>query len=634
MSVRRCFLAAVATLGMLAGPVLAQTPTEETSAARGVQSKEELETFLDGLLGGYMQTRHVAGAMVAVVKDGTLYFAKGYGYADFERRKPVDPERTMFRPGSVSKLFTWTAVMQLVEQGKLKLDTDVNTYLDFKIPATFPQPITLRHLMTHTAGFEESLRGLISEDSTSIHPLSEWLPSHLPERVRPPGLFSSYSNFGTAIAGYIVERVSGVPFAEYVERNILEPLGMVHSTSRQPLPAALVPEMSQGYSWTGGHYEAHPYEYLPGLSPAGMMSASATDMARFMIAHLQNGEYEGRRILADSTAQQMHARAFGHDPRLPGFALGFYEQSSHGLRIFGHGGDSQWFHTNLALVPSQNLGVYISFNTNTGGALTEPFLDAFFDHYYPAPLPPITAPRKSPQELAPFAGIYRSNRRVYTSYFKAFSLAEVSTVVVNDDSTLTLTDGDPVRLVPVGPLLFRSEVSNLLVAFKQDASGRITHAFNSGDPTAALEKQASVDAPSLHFAILGGSIVIFALIVLAALRRLVTRTPAPPETSARLGRRFLVGAALAYLVFAVSAMMIASNFLALLLGAPETKVILTLALPVLGALLTLGALIAVIVQWQRGAGTAGSRLRILGGVLVSVAFLWSLNHWNLFGWKL
>ena len=114
-----------------------------------------MEAFLDKLLGREMEKHHIAGAAVSVVKDGKLFFAKGYGYADLENGIPVDPEQTIFRIGSVAKLFTWTAVMQLVEQGKLDLDADINTYLDFRIPDTYPQPITLKHLLTHTSGFED-----------------------------------------------------------------------------------------------------------------------------------------------------------------------------------------------------------------------------------------------------------------------------------------------------------------------------------------------------------------------------------------------------------------------------------------------------------------------------------------------
>ena len=204
-----------------------------------MRDRAELEAFVDGIMVANLRDKHVAGATVAVVKDGALLFAKGYGYADVAQRRPIDAERSLFRIGSTSKLFTWTAVMQLVEQGKLDLDADVNRYLDFKIPATFPQPITLRHIMTHTPGFEEDSRDLISDDSTTLVPLGGWLATHIPGRVRPPGTFASYSNYATALAGYIVQRASGMPWDDYIEQHVLAPLGMTQTTTRQPVPARL-----------------------------------------------------------------------------------------------------------------------------------------------------------------------------------------------------------------------------------------------------------------------------------------------------------------------------------------------------------------------------------------------------------
>jgi CubicO group peptidase (beta-lactamase class C family) len=162
--------------------------------AQGVGTRAELESFLDGVMIANLRDKHVAGATVAVVKDGELFFAKGYGFADVEKRVPVDAGRTLSRIGSISKLFTWTAILQLVEEEKVSLDADVNTYLDFKIPATFPAPIALRHMMTHTSGFEDDARDLWARDASGIVPLGAWLASHVPARVRPPGELASYSN--------------------------------------------------------------------------------------------------------------------------------------------------------------------------------------------------------------------------------------------------------------------------------------------------------------------------------------------------------------------------------------------------------------------------------------------------------
>ena len=212
-------------------PAVAKTPSgvHELTAS-------DVEAFLDGIVPLQLERDDIAGATIAIVKDGKLLFAKGYGYSDYEKKKPVSAEETLFRPGSVSKLFTWTAVMQLVEQGKLDLDRNVNDYLDFKIPDAFGQPITLKNLLTHTPGFEEQIKDLFTVGSESPN-LGAYLKTHIPTRIYPPGTVPAYSNYGTALAGYIVERVSGRPFNEYVEENIFKPLGM-DSFNFSPAPSA------------------------------------------------------------------------------------------------------------------------------------------------------------------------------------------------------------------------------------------------------------------------------------------------------------------------------------------------------------------------------------------------------------
>jgi CubicO group peptidase (beta-lactamase class C family) len=196
-----------------------------------------------------MEDHHIVGVAVSVVKDGKLFFAKGYGYADLENNIRVDPEATLFKLGSLTKLFTWTAVMQLAEQGKLDLDADVNTYLDFRIPDTYPQPITLKHLMAHTSGFEDLHAEMVTLAEENLLPPREWLASHIPARVRPPGEVAAYSNYGAALAGYIVARVSGQSYSQYVQEHILDPLGMEGTTALWPTPPELLARESVGYMY-------------------------------------------------------------------------------------------------------------------------------------------------------------------------------------------------------------------------------------------------------------------------------------------------------------------------------------------------------------------------------------------------
>jgi CubicO group peptidase (beta-lactamase class C family) len=343
----------------------AETGFPAQVATSGPTDPKEMEAFVDGILVDQMDANHIPGAVVSVVKDGKLVFAKGYGYSDYENKIPVDAERTLFRVGSVSKLFVWTAVMQLVEQGKLSLDIDINTYLDFKIPATFPQPITMKNLMTHTAGFEDNGYKMYRLQPEELIPLSKYVKTRIPARVYPPGNVAAYSNYGASLAGYIVERISGLPFADYIEKYIFSPLGMAYSSFRQPLPANLAPGMSYGYNFYQELYLKCGFEYVRD-SPAGGMTSTAADMAQFMLAHLQNGQLGADRILSEKTAQQMHSRLFSADPRLPGVAYGFMEDSLNGQRLLIHAGDTTFFSAGMYLIPDQNLGLFVATNAPVG----------------------------------------------------------------------------------------------------------------------------------------------------------------------------------------------------------------------------------------------------------------------------
>ncbi len=616
-----------------------ETPPPSTATPpaprRGVSDRAELEAFLDGVMLANLRDKHVAGATVSVVKDGALFFAKGYGFADVARRQPVDADRSLFRIGSTSKLFTWTAVMQLVEQGKLDLDTDVNRYLDFKIPATFPRPITLRDIMTHTPGFEEDSRDLISDDSTTLVPLGRWLATHIPGRVRPPGTYASYSNYATALAGYIVQRVSGVPWDDYIEQHVLTPLGMSHTATRQPLPAGLRGDVSDGYAWAGGAFLPEKFEIVEPM-PAGSIASSATDMAKFMIAHLNDGELNGQRILADSTAKRMHARAFGHDPRLPGFALGFYEKSSHGLRIIGHGGDTQWFHTDLALIPAEKLGVFVSYNTNTGGELSfGPFLTQFLDHYYPSTPSVVAMPADATTQARRVQGEYEFNRRSYTTFQKAIGLAGDIRIKADSGRLIMHSALGDSRLLPVGPLLYREELGDALVSFQADSGGRIVRGFFGPAPMMTMERVPFSQSVTLHWMILGLGFLVFLGTVLAAIGRLVRRRFGEPRREDALpGRWLLVTASAFEIVFAIALVAVLSASGGGALNGSLTSLKIVLGLPVLATICVLGAIYYATRQWRLGEGTRAARLRFSAATFVAILFTWSLLQWNLLGWRM
>ncbi|HET9984384.1 MAG TPA: serine hydrolase domain-containing protein [Longimicrobiales bacterium] len=615
------------------------TPTAATGVTtaprHGPSDPKEIEAFLDGLMSGQMKEKNVAGATVAVVRDGRVIFAKGYGWADLDKHVPVDPEKTLFRIGSVSKLFTWTAVMQLVEQGKLDLHKDVNEYLDFKIPATYPQPITLWNLMTHTPGFEDRGLALFSE---SKEPRGKFLAAHLPARVRPPGTYSSYSNYGTALAGYIVERVSGEPWEEYIERHIMQPLGMKNATGRQPLPPNLAPQMSVGYAKQGGHLVAKPFEVLIPFAPAGSVSASAADMGRFMIAHLQNGQFEGARILADSTARLMHSRAFDHDPRLDGYDLGFYEQTSHGVHLIGHGGDTGWFHTDLSIAPEEGWGVFVSYNSAPGSELSfGPFLQAVLDHYYPV----ATAAAKDARGVvdSKYLGTYRMNRGSYTTFEKALGLAYGIKVARDPKTPGILLVNSPLgakRFVAAGPNLFREVDGNEMVAFQQEKDGSISHFFMNSAPMMAMERLAWYQTPALHQVLLGIAVLLlltvpFVMFGSWRLHRRFRELP-PPSGGERLARWTALVVTVLVVAFLVGLGATISGETALLKGnVPALGIVL--ALPVIAALLTLALLAFAALAWRGRWWGRWGRAHYTAVTVAAVVLVAVLAYWNLLGWK-
>ncbi|HWK52671.1 MAG TPA: serine hydrolase domain-containing protein, partial [Steroidobacter sp.] len=303
--------AAIAAALLCAGPVLADTSPALT--------KPDIDAWLDGFMPYALRQGDIAGAVVVVVKDGSILTQRGFGYADLEAREPMDPERTLMRVGSISKLFTWTALMQLVERGQVALDADVNTYLDFQIPDLDGRPITVRNLMTHTPGFEEQMKHALTYDPATAPRFDALLKQWIPKRIFAPGTTPAYSNYATALAGYIIQRVSGVPFEDYLDTHVLGPLGMTSSTFRQPLPSELQPRMAKGYAAASG--PARPFEIV-GLAPAGALSASATDIAKFMLAHLNQGRLGEGEILRSETAQLMHGTPLTILPRVDRMLLG------------------------------------------------------------------------------------------------------------------------------------------------------------------------------------------------------------------------------------------------------------------------------------------------------------------------
>ena len=460
-------------------------PTKVAAAAPQLSpapafTRQDFETFLDALIPSQLQNRDIAGAVVSVVKDGQILFAKGYGYADFAAKKPVLADQTLFRPGSISKLFTAAAVMQLVEQGKLDLDRDVNDYLDFAIPKTYPEPVTLRRLLTHTAGFEDTLKNLFVAHESDLKPLRTYLVDQMPQRIFPPGKIPSYSNYGFTIAGYIVERVSGEKFERYIDNHILKPLRMTNSTFDQPLPFALGPQMSQGYLTAAK--KTRDFEFGE-AAPAGALTTTATDMTRFMLAFLQDGTVDGVAILKPETVRQMETRQFELHPMLNGLGITFMEYSMNGQRIIGHGGDTLWFHSDMVLVPEAHVGYFISYNStgkNIGGGRGE-VLRAFANRYFPNPAEPKidVDPNIAKSDGRAASGVYDGTRRAETTFLRLLALLGQFSVSSDKDGVLTIEGmknqrGELKKWREIAPLVYGEIDGAEKIAFRRDASGVVS----------------------------------------------------------------------------------------------------------------------------------------------------------------
>jgi CubicO group peptidase (beta-lactamase class C family) len=611
----------------------------------GLKTPEDLEAFLDGVMIAQLRAQHTAGLVVSVVKDGKLFFAKGYGYADVENRVPVDAEKTLFRPGSVSKIFTFTALMQLVEQGKVKLDDDVNQYItQFKIPDTYPgKPITIKNLLTHTEGMEDGGLGyLFVKDASGLEPLAETLGKHIPHRVREPaggdftnGDMASYSNWGTSLAGLIVANVSGMSYDDYIDKFILAPLGMTQSTSRQPLPATLAPHMSNGYKYEAAQFKKKEFEYV-NFSPAGSMSASGTDMAKFMIAHLQKGAYGDGRILKEETAALMQSRALSPNPHLNGACLGFYENHVNGRRIVVHAGDTGAFHSEMNLLPAEGVGIFVSVNTGPtlGFSARNDLLHAFMDRYYPAKLPQVKAPEDFKERVAHYAGSYRIIRHSYTTLEKMFSILSALKIGPTDHNTLVMSFGPyAMELVEVGPNLFRRVDQDDTVAFSTDATGDATSVLNPLSlPNHPAYRIAWYETPVFLMLTAAFALLCFVVALVSALRHWKVDRAAEPN--ARRARRLAALVATLQLIFLAFLGVTA----AILIGDPFSGLpgimLVALALPLILVPLTLVLLFYVGLAWKNGWWSRYGRFQYTLIALGCTAFLVLLNYANLVGYKL
>jgi len=640
-----CFSAATAQLPKATpAPPAPQQPTAGESRVSETPHEltaSDVAAFLDGFVPMQLERENIAGAVVLVVKDGKVLFSRGYGYSDVDKKTPVSPDSTLFRPGSISKLFTWTAVMQLVEQGKLDLDRDINSYLDFKIPATFPQPITLRNLLTHTPGFEEQIKDLINDENSSIAPLKQHLTEHMPERIFPPGKTPAYSNYGASLAGYIVERVSGRPFNDYVRENIFQPLGMEHSTFVQPLPSDLKPLMSTGYTVATGKPKG--FEIIE-EAPAGALSATASDLANFMIAHLQGGKLGDKQILRPDTAQLMHSRQFALNPALNGMCLGFYEESRNGHRIIGHGGDTVYFHSDLHLILDAGVGFFVSYNSRGRGELSprSALWYHFLDRYFPYTPPPAEKQATAAADGRMVTGRYIPSRRSESTFLRATNILGQPTVTSDPDGILKIEpfkdfNGEMKKWQQIGPLLYRSVNGQDLIAFRRDDKGRLELLPNF--PAEVFQRATAAQNGFFNTSLIVVCLAIMGLTLLfwpiGAVIRSHYHQRLELDSPTRQARLWIRLVCLLNVIFMIGLLVVLSSdnpgdFSEKL----DLKLRIFQVIGLLGAFGVILVLIGCIRSWRDRNMWTGAKLWNTLVLLATIGFLWFTIYWNLLNFNM
>jgi len=616
--------------------------TKSNAEAAGLSDPKEVEAFFDPFFTKHVDKSEFPGAAVVLVKEGQMIFQKGYGYTDFKKTKLVSADKTVFYAASVSKLFVATAIMQLAEQGKLQLEDDANKYLKgFQLSNEFSQPVTIANLLTHTSGLDDHMLGGEIPITSPPMPLNAYFAKYTLPRVLPPSDQINYSNHGMALAGYIVEVVSGMPFHEYVEKNIFAPLGMKHSSFRQPVPLELATDI-------GLERFAKP-QTVP--YPVATLVSTAEDMGRFMLAHLNSGQIENQQILQKRSVAEMHRQHFTAHPHMPGVAYGFFESFANDQRALFHTGGRDHFSL-LYLLPEQKAGLYIVISaTEDESNLNARVLKAFLDRYYPMPEnnKSLNSSFDDKQAIERFGGLYRMNMIPHNTIERLAAMA--LDVRVNAEGTGALILNIPghvqaIKLIQVEPLLFRTENGGY-VAFREDSEKRITNMFMSGfvgdnlfDPN-SFEKLHWYESGKLHMGLAAGGLLLFLLFPFITFGMYVSRRwrnkrsqPAIQlPRAARVAWRLAVVVSLLVILGPVSGIIMAVLTKEHQLYSIPPILYVALSFLLLAAVIGLALPVFAILAWRHRYWSLGARLLFSLIALVVLCMMPFMNYWNLLGFR-
>lgn len=573
------------------------------------------------------------GLSVAVSHDGKLLTARGFGMADPVGGKFVEAENTVFRVASVSKPLTAACVLKLVDEGKLKLDVDVNTYLKrVKIPEKFGEPITLTHLLTHTAGFEDKNFGTAAPSADKVMSLEKYLRRNIPERVTPPGVAIAYSNQGYAIAGLVVQDVAGVPFEEFANEQILKPLGM-SSTSFLPKDD-LMKRLALGHEIIKWSYISQPFDFLH-CSPPGGVLTTGPDYSKFLNAVLTGKGADGSAFLSESSLQLMRESQFRHHPKMPGWTLGFWERRQGKLIGFGHGGDLRGYAADVSVWPTERLAIFVAYNCaeERGDSLRDRFQREFLTHFVPAARdsdPPVTPQKAEPEALVRRAQ-YFGLRRNQSGLDKLAILAGVVSIVPAGWSS----NGDLIlggnRWKKIDSDLYESKDGRL--AAIRPAEESTPEMLFIG--TNAFDRSAWYDDIFLQLSLIELAVIAGVFSIVIGLGGLIRRWSGGAPTALR---SFWLLSAFAgfFLILSAGGLQLASSLIPkydFTHGLPIAVFVVLICFHI-AAILCLLSIGACLWGWIQRRGSLGARLFSLFIASGQLSFLWIAWHWNILGFQI
>lgn len=637
----RATLFMIASCTMIILSASAQTPEpgpapiDALSDSRPAWNPTDLEAFLDGVVRGQLDAHQIPGATVAITSGEDIILIKGYGYADVESETPVDPEQHLFRVASVSKPFAWISLLQLAEEGLIDLNADVNTYLDFEIPDTYPgTPVRIKHLITHTTGFEAVNFGGTAKIASDQIPFDEAMKTLIPKRVSPPGVRTNYSNYGAALGGYIVQRVSGKPYYEYLEEEIFTPLSMDRTSMRQPPPEGLFQALATGYTQGDEGLQKGHYNYL-NIYPDGALATTAGDMTKFAIAVL-NPEVAPE-LLTPESFKLMREVQFANVPQVAGMTYGFEQKIWNGRHTFGHGGDMNFYKAKLIMMPEENVSIFIAMNSDDIGSATTEITQAFMDRYFEGPDADFLF-SDAPLENASddIATSYTPTRRNHSSIEKLLWPIMVGVNIERvDDEKLFVSFFGETHLyerrstgvyVPAASALNAMVSVGALLSTKDPETGA-RKLYVSQQGSFAFEEPKPIERLSLHKALA----ILVGVLSISGLLLILFSVMRARENSTKLGWSAAGAAGISVILLVIFLVRLSGSFNADLVYGIPSGFHLTFALPLIATALSLAAVMASGWTLYRRETSVTLQAGTFAGIAATFLFCWQLSIWNMYG---